>query len=890
MHSKSPRSLSRLSAFTATASVALLLTSSAFAQTTGFNKGTAGPFIYTDTANWVNATINGIWDASLTLTAGQSIQFTSDAILTTGLDLEYTGGNNITFTGSGGARTLSLGGDITVNPTGNATINFGSTSAAANLNVDLGGAVRAFNVSSSRTLGFVNVLSNGGVIVNGGTVNFSGTNTYSGTTTVNTGALSLNGATGSSANSDITVNGAPASVSLTFNSGTNGNTGIVRAKSVTLVGSGSSGASLLVNGNSTTNSNDSITNALTAGSGYSIVAISPNAAKNAQLTAGSYVRELGGTTLFRGAGLGVNTIASLTAGATNIVLNDTTGLLVGSGSAGTSTVGIIAGAYGDSTAGGSGFTASTSGLVTYDAAKGVRVLAANEYSAAVVDGQSTADNVRYVNASTGTAVTTTLTNALTTVNSLSFSVTGTGTNTGVNITGDATTTLRINSGMVYANINVTTAAATDAVTVTVGNLDFNGKEAIFVSSTSGGTNFTAPLYINGTITNTTGLTKVGGGAVFLGGSVANSYTGVTTVNGGQLMMAKTADGVNAINGDVIINGGTLQYYTKNEQIADSANVTVKGGSFSLQYSNFGNSFTETINNLTLSGGTFSGGSAGKSGRLSVNDLNVVNTVSSVYTPISISGGSTAANANRIALRNNFNFTGNSTNTNTATISGGAGQTFRGIIALNGNRTFNIGNGAAAVDVTITTMLTDDGATVGGLNKTGLGSLLLAGANTYTGATTVTQGVLSLGVANALAATSPVILAGGTLDTGGFAQSLATLSLTANSTIDLGAAVSLTAVSFADSSASIWTSSISLSFVNFTAGVDTIRFGTSNTGLTTQQLSQITINGLAATIDANGYLGSSAIPEPSTYAAIAGVSMLALAIGYRRRQRNTVKAA
>ncbi|WP_075089481.1 hypothetical protein [Verrucomicrobium spinosum] len=59
-----------------------------------------------------------------------------------------------------------------------ATILFGSTGTNEALDIDLGGEVRNFTVGSSRTLGFINAISNGGIIASGGTLNFSGANTY----------------------------------------------------------------------------------------------------------------------------------------------------------------------------------------------------------------------------------------------------------------------------------------------------------------------------------------------------------------------------------------------------------------------------------------------------------------------------------------------------------------------------------------------------------------------------------------------------------------------------------------------------------------------------------------------------------------------------------------
>jgi len=57
-------------------------------------------------------------------------------------------------------------------------------------------------------------------------------------------------------------------------------------------------------------------------------------------------------------------------------------------------------------------------------------------------------------------------------------------------------------------------------------------------------------------------------------------------------------------------------------------------------------------------------------------------------------------------------------------------------------------------------------TSGGFTKTGAGTLTVSGANTYTGATTVADGTLKLGAAQALPDSTPVALAGGTLDLNG----------------------------------------------------------------------------------------------------------------------------
>lgn len=772
MKSLLPTSFSRLCALM-TGIFALLALPDSQAQTTGWNQTAGGTYNYNDTANWVGGTINGIWDASLTLTGAQTIQFSADTILSTALDFQAFGSQNITLQGTGGAKTITLGGDITSNISINKALTIGSTNAANNLNVDLGGVIRTFTAGTSKTLTLVNVISNGGVIVSGaanGVVNFSGINTYNGTTTVNAGNLRFTTGTASAANSDITAN-VGTTVAFQLSAGT-----VTRANSVTLKGATLTGA-----GTATANSVDVITGALAIGSGGSTVTLTANAATNEQLNAASFSRSVGGSVLFRGTSLGVNTIASATANNTNISFGTAPTLnQAGSGT----TIGIISGAYGDTTSAGVGFGA-TGGLVTYDAAKGVRLLdTATEYTASISDGQTASDNVRYTAPGT-----TTLTAATTTINSLSFDTSGAAGTQGITIAGDPGTTLKLNSGMIYADFNSITGTpvAADSITISVPTLDLDTKEAIVLVSTGGAVNqgnYPARLYITGAITNGS-LTKAGLGTLQLGGAVSNTYTGVTTVNaGGSLLLMKTG-GAAAIAGDVVVNGGNL--FQDSNQIADTSNVTVNGGQWRLGTSNSGASpKAETVATLTVNGGDVYGGngSAGTNtltvtgavgvsntgrilgatgynftfGSLAVGNggtvtqvaannitggimtingaLNLAHAASGAYTPITLNAG--ASKGATLVLGGDVTTTGNATNTNTMTINAAAG-TVLGTLDLNGGtRTFNIGNGVADVDLTITPEIKN-----GGLTKSGTGTMALAGVNTYTGETTVTSGTLVL---------------------------------------------------------------------------------------------------------------------------------------------------
>ena len=774
--------------------LALSFAESSRAQVTGWNQTAGGSYLYTDTSNWVGGTINGIWDSSLTLAAGQTVRFDADYGTTSELVFNYGSGFGLTITGTGGARTLTLGGDISVNTGGNATVNFGSGTLSENLNIDLGGQTRKFTVASSRSLGFVNVISNGALDIYGGTVNFSGANTYTGDTRVFSGNLSLNGGVGSVANSDVYVKANNGTTTLTFNS--NSGTGAIRAKSVTLDGTGASGsatATLSVTGHSGANTVNTIAGDLTIEQGYGLVSVSASASRNSLLNADRLVQNEGTVTFFRGANLGTATVASQTAGVANITFNNAPSLSGAGGAAGTTTVSILAGAYGSTTTGDN----NGEGLVTYDSTYGVRLLnTSTEYTGTITSGQTQLDNVRIVG-STGGNVTNTL-NANTTINSLSLIAPAVASGgAGVTVTGSGT--LTVASGVIFGSQSVTGGVvASDALVISTDALDFNGKEASIIvartnAQSSAGNITNGPLEITSAITNADGLTKGGVGYLKLTGSTANTYTGDTTVVAGTLGLGKTS-GVNAIGGDLVVNGGAV-YWVGSNQIGDSANITVNGGSVNFRPSNStGSSSSETFGNLVMTGGSFSAGSpstgnnlvkmnsatmSGGSMVLSRNndveiidgmsisggavvtvaranstngsahdtnftvagDLTITNTESGAYTPISIEAGTSATNyGGRVNLNGNLIFAGNGTNTNTAKIAAAAGVGPRGVLALGGSRTFTINNGAADVDFAVEADVID-GSGGGALIKDGAGVLAMEGANTYTGPTTVNAGTL-----------------------------------------------------------------------------------------------------------------------------------------------------
>ena len=82
---------------------------------------------------------------------------------------------------------------------------------------------------------------------------------------------------------------------------------------------------------------------------------------------------------------------------------------------------------------------------------------------------------------------------------------------------------------------------------------------------------------------------------------------------------------------------------------------------------------------------------------------------------------------------------------------------------------------SAVNLSIGSVIANNGPTAIGLTKAGAGVLALSAVDTYTGTTRVLAGTIQVGIANALPTTGNLILGdagtntGGTLNLGGFSQ-------------------------------------------------------------------------------------------------------------------------
>ena len=158
-----------------------------------------------------------------------------------------------------------------------------------------------------------------------------------------------------------------------------------------------------------------------------------------------------------------------------------------------------------------------------------------------------------------------------------------------------------------------------------------------------------------------------------------------------------------------------------------------------------------------------------------------------------------------------------------------------------------------------------------LTKIDTGTLVLGGANTYSGATTVSAGNLKDGVANALPTTTTLTVTGtGTFDLGGFAQTVGGLAdggVSTGTVTNSGAAATFTVNDgLANSFAGLITNganalaltktgagTLTLSNTNTFSGATTVNTGTLIVD-GSQSGSTLTVNGGAVLGGANGTVG------------------------------------
>jgi len=283
------------------------------------------------------------------------------------------------------------------------------------------------------------------------------------------------------------------------------------------------------------------------------------------------------------------------------------------------------------------------------------------------------------------------------------------------------------------------------------------------------------------------ITKRGSGLLILTG--ANSFTGNLTIALGTLQIGAasflgngTHTGAIALDG--VLNYGSSANQTFSGNITGSGNLIISGtGTLALLGANT-YSGTTTINSGTLQVGN--GGTAGTLGLAAVS-----NGATLVFNR---SGNLTAANAISGAGVITQRGTGTLTLTDTSAFSGPI-QIFFGKIIIAGAGLLN--SGTYSNVITISTILEYSGtgtqtlsgviSGTGALVKSGTGSLTLSGANTYSGGTSVSAGILQAVSATAFG-TGVITLQGGSF--GSSSTAAAALSLANNIAVAPGTTTTL----------------------------------------------------------------------------------------------------
>ncbi len=340
--------------------------------------------------------------------------------------------------------------------------------------------------------------------------------------------------------------------------------------------------------------------------------------------------------------------------------------------------------------------------------------------------------------------------------------------------------------------------------------------------------------LSGAITGTGSLVKADGGTAVLSGATANTYSGNTTVTAGTLQIEKSTALGSTAAGTVVSSGGTLALGGTGTTFA-AEGLTISGDGVSNAGALRNVAGANTWTGAVVLGATGSNSIGVDAGSLAISGV-VSGTTGKNLTKVgsgtlTLSGantyvGNTTINAGTVAISADANL-GTAPGAATAgklVFNGGTLQVTTAGQTIAANRGILLGAAGGTIQTdTGTTTYNGVAAGTGALTKTGSGTLVLGGANSYSGATTINAGTLQLGVNNALSNSTAVTVAAlANFDVAARTDTIG--SLAGAGSVTLGAAGALTAG--ADNSSTTFTGNLSGTGANsFTkSGTGTMTIG------------------------------------------------------------------
>jgi autotransporter-associated beta strand protein len=631
-------------------------------------------------------------------------------------------GSTLTVSGTNALPTANGGSSITMdgNGSGGSTLvlaanqSIASLTGAASSNVTLGSNTLTIG-SSTGSSTFASVIGGSGTLVKDGasTLTLSGTSSHSGGTTVNSGTLLLTGSLANgttSVNSGGTLAGTGTAAAITVNDGgivapgtTSGTIGTLSTSSITLAGGGGY--------------NWEISNvAGTPGSQWDLITVSGAATITA--TSGSPF-----TIFLRGNPTGWDPTVSQSTGWNIIQWGSVSGFDANAFAVNASYFSGAAptGSWTFSNAGGylNLAYAAPSSADIWTAGSGNWSTGANWQSGSVPENGTPLEFAVAGGTSTNNG-------ALTSINGITFGSGAGGSYTingsSLQIGGGGITNSSAYSQAVSLDLSLTALQTFDSGSA---NLTFSGNIATSGHRITGAG--TGSVTISGAISGLGGLTKTDSGTLVL--SANNTYTGTTILSAGTLRL----------EGSGLLGGGNYSAAISNsgDLILDTSSNQILSGAIS------GNGSLVKNNSsiLTLSGSnTHSGGTTLNAGTLRINNASAIGTG-----PLVIGGAATIDNTSGSSL---ILITNNTQNWNSD-------------FTFTCSNNLDLGTGAVAMNATRTLTVSANTLTVGGaisgsgfgLTKNGAGTLVLSGNNSYTGATTIHAGTLTIDANGRLAAGS-----------------------------------------------------------------------------------------------------------------------------------------